>query len=285
MSNPRQGRSLDAASIARYRRDGYLAPLPVLEEAAAADHLAQLDAIAAQRAGRMVPSHNVKAHLLAPFLWELVHHPAILGPIEALLGPDILCWGSGFFDKRPGTAQHVPWHQDATYWSLSAPVAITAWVAFTPSLAENGCMRVSPATHHSVLAHADTGDNTAMLPGREEVEVAVDESQAVDIVLRPGEMSLHDVLLVHGSRPNGSGLRRCGFAIRYIPGHLTTSGGLRGTATLVRGRDYGGFDLEQPPEAPFHPAAVQRYQHVIRQWMRIVMPKMGGGGAPPKGAA
>ena len=282
MTNPRNHGDLDPASIARYRHDGFLAPLPVLDEATAADHLAQLDAIAAQRAGRMVPTQNVKTHLLAPFLWQLVHHPAILGPVEALLGPDILCWGSGFFDKQPGTAQHVPWHQDATYWGLSSPQALTAWVAFTPSKVENGCMRVSPASHHTVLTHADTGDNTAMLPGREEVTVEVDESTAVDILLRAGEMSLHDVLLLHGSRANGSGLRRCGFAIRYIPGHLTTTGGLRGTATLVRGRDHGGFDLEQAPEAPFHPAAMQRYQQVIRQWMRIVMPKMGGG--PPKGA-
>ncbi|WP_419897792.1 phytanoyl-CoA dioxygenase family protein [Roseomonas sp. USHLN139] len=270
---------LDAAAIARYREEGYLSPLRVMEEAAMAALLAQLDALTAQRAGRMVPSQNVKAHLLVPFLWDLVHHPAILGPVADLLGPDLLCWGAGFFDKRPGTPQHVPWHQDATYWGLSSPEAITAWVAFTPSQVGNGCMRVSPGTHHTVLAHADTGDNTAMLPGRETVEVAVDEASAVDIVLRPGEMSLHDVLLVHGSRPNGSALRRCGFAIRYIPGHVTTTGGLRGSATLVRGRDHGGFEREQPPEAPFHPEALRRYQQVIRQWMRIVMPRMGGGSA------
>lgn len=271
------GQALDATTLARYRREGFLTPLRVLEAAEAAGQLAALDALTARRAGRMVPWQNIKAHLLIPALWELVRHPAILDPVEALLGPDLLCLGSSFFDKQPGTPQHVPWHQDATYWGLSAPQAVTAWVALTPSRVENGCMRVWPASHHRALTHADTGDNHAMIPGREEVVVAVEEAEAVDIVLAPGEMSLHDALLVHGSRPNGSTLRRCGFAIRYIPGHLTTSGGLRGSATLVRGRDHGGFDLETAPEAPFDPAAVAQCQRVARQFMRIFMPRMGSG--------
>ncbi|MCB4768484.1 phytanoyl-CoA dioxygenase family protein [Ancylobacter sp. Lp-2] len=272
--------SLDAATVARFRQQGYLSPLTVMSEAEMADNLRQLDEIEAQRAGRLLPQHNVKVHLLAPFLWDIVHHPAILDRVEALLGPDLLCWAASFFDKKPGTTQHVPWHQDATYWGLSAPEALTAWVAFTPSVVANGCMRVSPGTHHVALAHVDTGDNDVMLPGREEIEVEVDEAHAVDIVLHPGEMSLHDVLLVHGSQANTSGLRRCGFAIRYIPGHLTSTGTTRASATLVRGRDHGHFDLEQRPEAPFHPEALKRYNGVLRQWMRTVLPNMGKDAQP-----
>ena len=33
---------------------------------------------------------------------------------------------------------------------------------------------------------------------------AFDEAEAVDIVLEPGEISLHDVYLFHGSEPNHS---------------------------------------------------------------------------------
>ena len=68
------------------------------------------------------------------------------------------------------------------------------------------------------------------------------------LVLRPGEMSLHHVRLVHGSPPNPSADRRIGFAIRYIP---TSIYQLEGTdsATLVRGSDrYGHFELEPRPE-------------------------------------
>lgn len=270
------GHRIDEAGVARYRQDGFIAPLPVMDETAMADRLAQVDALGAMRAGRIAPGHNVKAHLLAPFLWDLVHHPAILDPVEQLLGPDLLCWAAGFFDKQPGTPQHVTWHQDATYWGLSRPEALTAWVAFTPSLAANGCMRVSPGSHHRLLPHVDTRDNDVMLPGRERIVETVDEDEAVDIILRPGEMSLHDVRLVHGSRANASDQRRCGFAIRYIPADVAATGPARATATLVRGRDHGHFDLEQAPEAPLHPAALARYTGILRGWMRNTLPNMGG---------
>jgi ectoine hydroxylase-related dioxygenase (phytanoyl-CoA dioxygenase family) len=44
-----------------------------------------------------------------------------------------------------------------------------------------------------------------------------DEATAVDIELEPGEMSLHDVYMIHGARPNTSSRRRTGVALRYMP--------------------------------------------------------------------
>jgi len=261
--------------LARYRETGFLAPLRALPEAEMAGCLAQLEQDEAGRGGRIGAVQNIKVHLLLPWIWDLVHDPRIVDPVTAILGPDVLCWASGFFDKRPGEARHVPWHQDATYWGLSEPQALTAWLAFTPSGPENGGLRVVPGTHRAPVHHRDTFDNTNMLPGREEVAVEVDEAQAVDIVLAPGEMSLHHLLLVHGSRPNQGSERRCGLAIRYIAGHLGRARGARGTATLVRGRDHGGFALEQGPEAPFDPAATARYRDIVRIWTRGVFDEIG----------
>jgi non-haem Fe2+, alpha-ketoglutarate-dependent halogenase len=265
---------LDTASVARFHHEGFLAPLFVMPQTDMAERLRWLEELEAQRAGRIPPAHNVKVHLLVPWLWDLVHDPRIIDPVGDLLGPDILCWAAGFFDKRAGEPLHVAWHQDATYWGLSEPRAVTAWVAFTPSHRGNGCMRVSPNGDRALLPHVDTRNHTSMLPGRERVLATIDEANAVDIVLAAGEMSLHDLLLVHGSQPNSSGERRCGLAIRYIPAHLKKARGPRGTATLVRGRDHGNFDLEQPPEASFHPAALVRYRQILRLWMRGVFDEM-----------
>jgi non-haem Fe2+, alpha-ketoglutarate-dependent halogenase len=270
----RRSYHLSTDDIARFRREGFLAPLPVMSQAEMAVRLGWLQQLEAKRSGRLPPAQNVKSHLLIPWLWDLVHEARILDPVEDLLGPDILCWGAGFFDKRPGEPHHVTWHQDATYWGLSAPDAVTAWVALTPSTSDNGCMRVSPRSHGAQLAHVDTHDRTNMLPGRETVLAEIDEASAVDIVLAPGEMSLHHLLLVHGSHPNRSDRRRCGLAIRYIPAHLTSRRGPRGTATLVRGRDRGNFDLEQAPEAAFDPMAMARYTPILRRWMRGVFDEM-----------
>jgi len=187
-----------------------------------------------------------------------------------ILGPDLLCWAASFFAKAPGEPEHVPWHQDATYWGLSEPRALTAWIAFSPSLRENGCMRVVPRTHLGPAPHRDTFSASNMLPGREEVALDIDEAQVVNVVLQPGEMSLHDLLIVHGSRPNDGGVRRVGFAVRYIAGDLAQTGVERVSATLISGRDHGTFDLETEPEGEFHPAALRRHAEITRRWMRMV---------------
>ena len=44
-----------------------------------------------------------------------------------------------------------------------------------------------------------------------------DEAAAVDIELQPGQMSLHDVYMIHGAQANTSGQRRTGVALRYMP--------------------------------------------------------------------
>ena len=44
-----------------------------------------------------------------------------------------------------------------------------------------------------------------------------DPSKARYNVLEPGELSLHHVLLVHGSEPNTSPRRRAGVTFRYMP--------------------------------------------------------------------
>lgn len=132
---------------------------------------------------------------------------------------------------------------------MSSPDVCTAWVALTPSNLDNGAMAVIPKTHtQDQIPHRDTFDRHNLLTRGQEVAVAVDESDAVPLVLKAGEMSLHHVRLVHGSPPNPSHDRRIGFAIRYIP---TSIYQLEGTdsATLVRGKDrFGHFELEPRPE-------------------------------------
>jgi non-heme Fe2+,alpha-ketoglutarate-dependent halogenase len=264
------GKRLDESQVARFARDGFLFPIRAYSTEQIAVRLLWLEAIEASRAGRIPPALNAKVHLLVPWLWDMVHDPAIVDAVEDLLGPDLLCWGTSFISKQGSGPQYVTWHQDATHWNLSEPRAVTAWVAFTPSTAVNGCQRMIPGSHHQAVPHRDNGDRLNMLGRREEVIGMVEEARAVDIVLAPGEMSLHHPLVVHGSEPNRSMSRRTGFAIRYIPGDIGQRHGQRNSATLVRGRDHGHFDLETAPEGPFHADAMRRHRQVLRQGMAVI---------------
>jgi non-haem Fe2+, alpha-ketoglutarate-dependent halogenase len=242
-------KSLTQAQIAAYEREGYLAPVPVMSAAEARAVRAALETIEAGMGGPLRGDLRHKAHLLFPFLAELIRHPAILDPVEDLLGPDLLCWNTNFFIKEAETPSFVSWHQDSTYWGLSAPDVCTAWVALTPSNLENGAMAVIPKSHtREQIPHRDTFDRHNLLTRGQEIAVEVDEAEAVPLVLLPGEMSLHHVRLVHGSPPNPSPDRRIGFAIRYIPTCVHQLEG-EDSATLVRGVDrFHHFELEPAPE-------------------------------------
>lgn len=259
--------NLSPAQVAAYREQGILHPLRVLDDAQFADardrYLANQDVIK----GR----NNQKPHLLYTWLDAIVRHPAILDAVESVLGPDLLCWSSQFFAKPAGDAAYVSWHQDATYWGLSSPDVVTAWIALTPSTRRSGCMQVVPGTHHTQVKHEDRFEDANLLSRGQEVAVKIDPATVVDVELQPGEMSLHHVLLFHGSEPNRSELPRIGYAIRYVPTHVRQMSPIREGALLVRGRDtYGHFEAEQSPQADLHPDAVARHNASIELQLRIL---------------
>lgn len=259
-------------ALERYAADGYLAPIPVMvAESAAALH-ADLERLLATQPERAEAALGTNCHLLFPALYDLALAPAVLDAIEPILGPDILLWSAGIFAKPAASGKYVSWHQDSTYWGLEPPDIVTAWIALTPSTVESGCMRVVPGSHrHGQLAHADGFAAANMLSRGQEVQVAVDADTAVDLVLAPGEMSLHHVRIIHGSEPNRADHPRVGFAARYIPTRCRQLGG-RTFAVLARGRDdYGHFDRPVRPQAPLSDEAWAMREEAVRRQNAVLM--------------
>ncbi len=236
--------------VAQYNRDGYISPVPAIDAERAANFKAEYDSFRNSGDPEVGDLLRSKPHLIFPSLFDLVRDPAITEPVTSILGPNLLAWGTSFFAKNAGDPGYVSWHQDANYWGLEPHEVLTAWIAFSPSRRENGCMRVVPGSHlGEAFEHRDTFAEGNLLSRGQEIAVEVDENSAADICLEPGEMSLHHVGLVHGSDPNTSTIPRIGFAIRYIATHVRQHGG-RTTATLARGVDeFDHFDLETRPVA------------------------------------
>jgi hypothetical protein len=104
----------------------------------------------------------------------------------------------------------------------------------------------------------------------QEVMVEVDHSQRRIITLRPGEMSLHHVRLVHGSPPNPSNDRRIGFAIRYIPTMVAQLAG-EDSASLVCGEDrHHHFTPEPQPSRDLDPELLSLHRAVTERNARIL---------------
>ncbi len=266
------GKVLDTRQIEDYHASGIHFPLRAYSAGETAGLYGKAESTRALMGGKFAGRYNQKPHLLFPWLNELVRTPKILDAVEDVLGsPDILCWAGSFFAKDAGDGAFISWLQDATYWGLSSPDVVTAWFALTPSNVESGCMKVVPGTHRSQMAHKDSFHEKNLLTRGQEIAVEVNEADAVNVVLEPGEFSLHHVLLVHGSEPNRASLPRIGYAMRYIPPHLHQITGERDSATLVRGTDrFGHFDHEEAPKADMEPAAVERHAEIIEAKTRVL---------------
>jgi ectoine hydroxylase-related dioxygenase (phytanoyl-CoA dioxygenase family) len=138
--------------------------------------------------------------------------------VEALIGRDVILWGCQIFCKPGGDGLEVPWHQDGHYWPIRPLATCTVWLALDRSDVENGCLRVIPASHRGRRLHDHLREEREdLVLNQRVVGGAFDEARAVDVELEPGEMSMHDVYMIHGSNPNRSPRRRAGVAIRYMP--------------------------------------------------------------------
>lgn len=257
--------------IQNYHRNGYHFPLDLLSPAETQQLRRRIEDYEAKSGGPIKGEMRHKSHIVFTWLNELVRHPKLLDAVEDVLGPNILCWSTSFFIKEPRDPGFVSWHQDATYWGLNKPDVMTLWLAITPANKINGCMKFIAGTHTEQVSHTDTFDKDNLLTRGQEIAVDVDEKQAVYVELKPGQASLHHVLLFHGSAPNQSDDRRIGFAIRYVPTYVKQAVGQRDSATLVRGVDeYKHFDPEPCPKADLHPEAIAFHKAITENQLKVL---------------
>ncbi len=145
-------------------------------------------------------------------------HNDVLDMVSDLIGNHLALWGTTVFGKPAGNGKETPWHQDGQYWPIRPLACCSAWIAIDDVGVENGCMRVIPGSHKGdklLQHHAANRDNLTL--HQELDDDQFDESQAVDILLKPGQISFHDVNIVHGSRRNTSAVRRAGYVLRFMP--------------------------------------------------------------------
>jgi len=188
---------------------------------------------------------------------ELAMHAPIVDLVQDLIGSDIVLWGCHVFCKPPHEGYETPWHQDGHYWPIRPLATCTVWVALEPSTRDNGCLRVIPGSHRARVLHPHLHEDREDLTLQQRMaDGTFDEGLAVDIELQPGQMSMHDVYMIHGARPNTSTQRRTGVALRYMPARSHFDRSLRPVdgktgvpvsfATrplwLLRGRDVSGLN-------------------------------------------
>ncbi|MEM8815930.1 MAG: phytanoyl-CoA dioxygenase family protein [Pseudomonadota bacterium] len=254
--------------IEAYERDGCLFPIDVFSKADASRLRSELESLEERVSGNRERQAMLKnnSNWVLPWFDALARNRRILGAVSSVMGPDLLALNVDLFVKEPRTKDFISWHQDLHYWGLDSDDEVTVWLALSPATAQSGCMRFLPGSHTAVVEHKDTFEDRNMLSRGQELAVDVDEEKTVNVELKPGQISLHHGRMFHASAANRSDDRRIGIAIRYVrPSVGLAKDGEKTGASLVLGHDAcGNFDLVEPPQAEFEPAAVENWQRLRR---------------------
>lgn len=259
---------LTAAEIEAFESNGFHFPLDVMSEEEAEEHRLSCRRYVdvANEAGGALSIHRYypKIHLLNRWADALVRNERVLDAVESLIGPDILVWATQIFNRKAGTGISLGWHQDAVYYGFNGfeTNAVRVWVALTPTTRANGTMSYSRGSHNiGIHEHGFRSDDIEEKMRGEEVLVDIDPGSEVEVLLRAGQASIHNMIIAHSSGINVSDADRINFAIDFLSPKVEPIG-LPDSALLVRGEDrYGNFELEQPPENDFGESELAAFFH------------------------
>jgi ectoine hydroxylase-related dioxygenase (phytanoyl-CoA dioxygenase family) len=235
-----------------YQRDGYV----ILRDVIGAELIKEMNAHVdwLQRQHPDVRPEQL-GHLYLrndPFWVRVVSDRRLVDIAEQFVGPNIALFASHYICKPAFSGQPVLWHQDGALWPLEPMEVVSLWVAVDHSTPDNGCLRVIPGSHRRELGEIRNNTEVDNVLGKE-IAGDVDESGAIDVVLRPGDVEVHHPHIVHGSNANNSPWRRCGLTIRYIPTstRITDAEQPYPSALLLRGDP--GVNVYQLPPVSWDP--------------------------------
>ncbi len=254
----------------QYWKDGFLSPINFVSFKETEKFRSELEKIETdyqkvKLAHTLNTFKRMDAQCVIPLAYKIASTPLLLNIIEGILGPDIMLYGAEFFIKEANTPHIVTMHQDLTYWGLgSTDKMVTAWVALSDVTIESGCMQFVAGSHkNKILPHEDTFSENNLLSRGQEVQVNVHQNDKTDIILKPGQLSLHHGRMIHGSGPNSSNDRRIGFVIRYLTPDVMQEVADVDYAILVRGADREkNFINYSPPDELFSEKQIALYEEI-----------------------
>jgi ectoine hydroxylase-related dioxygenase (phytanoyl-CoA dioxygenase family) len=253
---------LSPAQIEAFDRDGFVAPVRAIPERRAIDYRRQLEAFEARYPDDRLKLDQ-KAHMICPWVDEMIREPGILDATEDLIGPDILCWGTSLRAKQPDGRTFAGWHQDTAYADVK-PIVVIVALALSPARSGNGCIRGIPGSHRGpLLPHKEAFATDSLLSREQYIDAAFDETPTADFELDPGEIALFNNAIIHSSKPNFGSDRRILFLLEMVP-TLAYQHAPRESAVLVRGQDsHGNFDTDPRPQTEMGATELAAWERAV----------------------
>ncbi|CAG7630922.1 phytanoyl-CoA dioxygenase family protein [Paenibacillus allorhizosphaerae] len=203
-------------SIEQYKEEGFSGPVQGLTLQEADHYYDRFFEVLGQSKFEPAATNKKMSAWHQKYRWayELATHPSIVNAMTQILGDSVVLWAMHFWYKEPNNSKYIPWHQDINYWPMEPAINATAWVSLGWSIRENGCLRVIPGSHRSIVEHVPTGDSQSAFQDALPSEL-IHESQIVDLEMSPGQLAFFNEATFHGSEMNCSNIPRVAFSVRY----------------------------------------------------------------------
>lgn len=160
--------------------------------------------------------------------------------LDPLIGKDLKQIINQVHWKVQGSLGDFAWHQDSrfrrpasAYRNLGTAYVQTG-LAIDPHTPQSGCMRIIPRSHLSGDLNMKAFNKTlgAEMTDNALEDIGLSGSDAIDLVLKPGDLAMWSPYLVHGSGKNRSGHKRR----LYINGYVRAADCDRGEEAFRGGR-------------------------------------------------
>ncbi|MFD4604651.1 phytanoyl-CoA dioxygenase family protein [Streptomyces sp. NPDC058464] len=159
-------------------------------------------------------------HKLSALMLDTMRHPAVVGPLTEVIGPDVKAMQSMLFVKsegRPGQA----WHQDEMFIPTRDRSLTAAWLALDDATVENGCLWVLPGSHRPGVIYPNRQHDDARYDcTAESYGFPYAEADAVPVEIGAGSVLLFNGYLLHKSLPNTG---RQGFRRALVNHYMSAS--------------------------------------------------------------
>ena len=191
-----------------FETQGWIGPLEVLSKEQTKNYYKSI-VDADNRLNLMNSDYRCKSNVLFPWVDEISRTPKLIAYLQELIGPNIHCWDTLMWIKKPGDGKDVSFHQDATYWNFTNKhKAVTVWFAFDDVTPDQGSIEYVQGSHRIFQKrHKDVKTDSNLLMRGQTVDLEIPKER-IKTSVPAGHVLIHSPYIIHGSRMNTTNTTR-----------------------------------------------------------------------------